>query len=404
MSVTNRYSDISPIKRLSPVYGFQSQKAGLLEAALKPIEPQIDQLQYYIKTAKKYCHYPSEHNLTHDESASIYIYTMEWGATSLYRLLNQTLRNENRELIKIWFPYLKLFDSALDKLPTVREVVWRGVSNDIGKYFTKDQLITWWTVNSCSSSVNIIENFLRYNEKTTMFLIEAVNGKKISGYTAFKNEDEVVLKIGTEFRVKSNALNHPNGSYVVHLIEISDDQNPLPPPPQPNVPIISITPQPKSTSEKAKEYLCNSWFLREDIRISHYCNVIKLYKVSNVPESVYKHYMGEFHVLANIIEQIINADKYLKGLLQDDSEFFKYYKMSTNYLIHRSLYTSKIIWLSTNENYNTLRRNLAVCLSTFYASSLPSIITNVDQTKIFNQEYMKQISDGIAKVSSETEQ
>ncbi|UJR18686.1 hypothetical protein I4U23_005593 [Adineta vaga] len=331
MSITNRYSDISPTERLSPVYGFQSQKVGLLEEALKAIEPQIDRLQDYIKTAKKYCHYPSEHDLTHDESASIYIYTMEWGETSLYRLLNKTLRNENRELIKIWFPYLKLFDSALNKLPTVREVVWRGVSNDIGKHFTKDQSVTWWTVNSCSSSVNIIENFLKNNKKTTMFLIEAVNGKKISGYTAFENEDEVVLKIGTEFRVKSNALNHPNGSYVVHLIEIGNDQNPSPPPSKPPVPKISITPQPKSTSEMAIHQLLNSWILREDIRMSQYRNVIRLYKVSNIPESFYKYYMNEFHMLANIIEQIIDADKHLKDLLQkNDSEFFKYYKMASS--------------------------------------------------------------------------
>ncbi|CAF1518549.1 unnamed protein product, partial [Adineta steineri] len=33
---------------------------------------------------------------------------------------------------------------------------------------------------------------------------------------------------GTQFRVKCNVLNHPNGSYVVHLIEVNeknDDNN-----------------------------------------------------------------------------------------------------------------------------------------------------------------------------------
>ncbi|UJR19418.1 hypothetical protein I4U23_022548 [Adineta vaga] len=88
--------------KLPPIYGFRSQKLVSLDEALKPIESQIDQLQYYIKTAKKYCHYPSEHGLTRDESASIYIYTMEWGEQTLYRLLNQALRNENRHIIKIW--------------------------------------------------------------------------------------------------------------------------------------------------------------------------------------------------------------------------------------------------------------------------------------------------------------
>jgi len=51
-----------------------------------------------------------------------------------------------------------------------------------------------------------------------------------------------------------------------------------------------------------------------------------------------------------------------------------------------------------------LWRDLAVCLSTFCTSSSPSIITDVDRTRIFIGEYMKQISGGIAKVSSLTEQ
>ena len=37
---------------------------------------------------------------------------MEWGDTTLYRVLNKALRSENRQALKIWFPYLKLFDTA----------------------------------------------------------------------------------------------------------------------------------------------------------------------------------------------------------------------------------------------------------------------------------------------------
>jgi len=51
-----------------------------------------------------------------------------------------------------------------------------------------------------------------------------------------------------------------------------------------------------------------------------------------------------------------------------------------------------------------LWRDLAVCLSTFCTSSSPSIITDVDRTRIFIGEYMKQISSGVAKVSSQNEE
>jgi hypothetical protein len=222
----NRYSDIDcSFKRLTPVYGYRSQKLVSIDEALQSIESQIDELPYYIKIAKKHCRYPSSHGLSRDESAAIYIYTMEWGDQTLYRVLNQALRSENRQLLKIWFPYLKLFDTALEKLPTVKEVLWRGVSLDIGKKFTENQLVTWWSINSCSSSVNVIKSFIGDETNSTLFLIEAINGKRISGYTEFENENEIILKMGTQFRVKCDPLAQSNGSHIVHLIEINDDDD-----------------------------------------------------------------------------------------------------------------------------------------------------------------------------------
>jgi hypothetical protein len=222
----NRFGDIDfSFKRLPPVYGFHSEDLVSIETALQPIETQIRELPRYIKVAKRHCKFPSEHNLTHDESASLYIYTMEWGETTLYRVLNKALRSENRQSLKIWFSYLKLFDTALNKLPTIKEILWRGVPLDIGKNFTKNQIVTWWSINSCSSSVEIIRNFLSDDKRSTLFLIEAKNGKQISGYTEYENEDEVILTLGTQLRVKNNALDYPGGLHVVHLVEIDDNDN-----------------------------------------------------------------------------------------------------------------------------------------------------------------------------------
>ena len=200
----NRFGDIDySFKRLPPIYGYHSAELVTIEKALEPIESQIDELPRYIKIAKRYCHFPSEHGLSKDQSASVYIYTMEWGEKTLYRVLNNALRSENRQELKIWFSYLKLFDTALDKLPTVKEILWRGIPIDIGKNFTKNQLLTWWSVNSCTSSVDVIKNFIGNNKNSTLFLIEAIYGKKISGYTEYENEDEIILRMGTQLRVYS---------------------------------------------------------------------------------------------------------------------------------------------------------------------------------------------------------
>ncbi|CAF4839865.1 unnamed protein product [Rotaria sp. Silwood1] len=153
----NRFADIDlSIKRLPPVYGYRSVNFVSIEKVLEPIESHIDQLPYYIKIAKKNCHFPSEHGLTHDESAAIYIYTMEWG------------------------------DTAFDN--------------------------------------------------TTLFLIEAINGKKISGYTEFENENEIILRMGSRFRVKSDPLVQKHGGYVVHLIETDENNDQI----SPSVPNIHV--------------------------------------------------------------------------------------------------------------------------------------------------------------------
>jgi hypothetical protein len=210
----------------------------------------IDQLDRSIKAAKKYCHFPSEHGLSHDESAALFLYTMEAGDNSFYRVLNQALRSEDRPALKPWFAYLKLLDTALNKLPTIRRNVWRGVLGDIGKDFQKNQMITWWSVTSCSLSVNVIKDFLSSGTKSTLFLIEVAHGKDISGYTNYPNEDEVLLAPGTHLRVVSNALDHPGGLNVVHLLEVSDDNEEHVPSPVPPVKIV----RKPSEKDRSSEY------------------------------------------------------------------------------------------------------------------------------------------------------
>src|ERR1700722_17056089 len=212
----NRFTDVGgDDTKLPPVYGYWSQPLVPLERALEPIADRIDQLTRYIKVAKQHCHFPSEHGLTHDESAAVYLYTMEWGDDSLYRVLNRALRSEDRPALKPWFAYLKLFDTALSKLPIVKKNIWRGVSSDISKQFKKKQEVIWWSVSSCSTSVDVIKNFLDMN--STLFLVEAINGKDVSVYTNYPNEDEVLLIPDTRLRLSSYALDHAGGLHIVHL-------------------------------------------------------------------------------------------------------------------------------------------------------------------------------------------
>jgi hypothetical protein len=219
----HRFADIedSP-KRLPPAYGYLTHQLLPLQKAIEPILSQIDQLDRFVKIAKNECHFPSEHGLTRDESAAVYLYTMEWSESSLYQMINRALRSENRPSLKPWFAYLKLFDTAVQKLPNLRMNVWRGVTRDIARNYKMGDEFTWWSINSCSTSVNVIKDFLGPN--STLFLIEVVNGKDISRYTNFPSENEVILCPGTRFRVVSDALDQPP-LHLVHLREVNDDDD-----------------------------------------------------------------------------------------------------------------------------------------------------------------------------------
>ena len=220
----NRYGDIElPDKRLPPVGGFWNEKLVSLEEALKPIESRIEELNRSIKMSKKYCTYPSEYGLTRDESAAIYLYTMEGGENSFYKILNQALRSENRPALRPWFSYLKLIDVALKKLPTVKGNVWRGVPGDISEQFIKGQVLTWWGISSCSQEMDVVQGFLDPNGSSTLFMIEAINGKDVSKYSHLPNENEVILGLGTELKVRGNKLKHHGGLNIVHLVELNDD-------------------------------------------------------------------------------------------------------------------------------------------------------------------------------------
>jgi hypothetical protein len=195
-----------------------------LEEALKAFLSQINELKRSIKEAKKHCNHSSTHNLTLDESAALFLYTMEAGDHSFYRILNQVLRTENRNEVKPWFSYLKLFDTALNKLPKVKGNIWRAVPGNVANNYKINQILTWWTISSCSTSADVVKAFLKPNQEATLFMIEAVNGKNLAGYTIYPDEHEVILGVGTQLRVKDIGFQHGN-LRLVHLVEINDDDD-----------------------------------------------------------------------------------------------------------------------------------------------------------------------------------
>ncbi len=196
----------------SPIYGYEDQEIMTLENAVEKIVPFVNGIANYVYDAKKSCNRNSI-ILTWDESAAIYLYTM---ATPFFSCLNVTLRAKNRHELKPWFAFLKLFISALKKLPSLEDTVWRAVAGDADYFSVEDNVKIWWSVNSSSTALNVVQLYI--SDMGTLFAIDAIHGKEIFEYSAFPEEREVILMPGTRMHLKSGPIKFMN-LWVVHLQE-----------------------------------------------------------------------------------------------------------------------------------------------------------------------------------------
>jgi hypothetical protein len=197
----------------SPIFGYQHLSIPTLDEAIEKIIPLVPDVVNYVSRAKEKCNQQST-ILTQDESAAVYLYSMP---IPFFSCLNDTLRAENRHALKPWFAYLKLFMAALVKLPSTKKTVWRGVAGDVGSIFVDNDMHIWWSINSCSMALNIVQPFL--GEKGTLFAIDAIHGKDISEFAAIPDEQEIVLMPGTRVRARCQSLSFIDRLFVVHLEE-----------------------------------------------------------------------------------------------------------------------------------------------------------------------------------------
>ena len=150
---------------------------------------------------------------------------MEWETNpdeppgSLYAHLNRTLKQVDRLKLRPWFRYLKLFLTALTKLPLAPpQVVWRGVRKNHSADYSPSEEVTWWAFSSCTTSLSVLESdlYLGNAGTRTLFSIETINARTVRSHSHFTAEDEILLLPGTFFEVKSR-LNPAPDLYLVHL-------------------------------------------------------------------------------------------------------------------------------------------------------------------------------------------
>ena len=214
-----------PKQLLQPIAGYAYEPLLSLEEACEPILSIVPRLPAHIWIAKENSKNPAD-GLTQDESAAIRLYTMEWDTAadeppgSLYAHLNRTLKQVDRLKLRPWFRYMKLFITALAKLPAnSHQTVWRGVRKDHSADYPPGAEVTWWAFSSCTASLNVLESELYLGNvgTRTLFSIETINARTIHSHSHFTAEDEILLLPGTFLEVKSR-LNPAPDLYLIHLV------------------------------------------------------------------------------------------------------------------------------------------------------------------------------------------
>jgi hypothetical protein len=249
----DRFLDVDrePRRMLQPIEGYQNLPLVPLDKAVESIALYCPDIQRRAYIAKENCQ-NSRDGLDQNESASIYLYTMEWEPREqcLYYVLNATLRTEDRQKLRHWLLYLKLILTALNKLQPEKQTIWRGVKCDLNQQYEVGKRYIWWSLSSCTASISVLQSdqFLGKQGARTLFNIECQDGKKIQSHSSVHVEDEFLLPPATQIEVVSK-LDSGAGLTITHVKQV---QAPFPLIESPST--VSMTPTENLSNQNITNY------------------------------------------------------------------------------------------------------------------------------------------------------
>ncbi len=132
----------------------------------------------------------------------------------------------NEKLDVFWrknlYKFLRLFISAVEKLPKKNIVVYRGVTKNfhMDPKYQKEKIVTWWGISSTSEFESIANDFAASADTGTLFTIYAKSARDISAISFYPNEREHILLPGTKFRVIDNRPPSISGGEILPPNEI----------------------------------------------------------------------------------------------------------------------------------------------------------------------------------------
>jgi len=192
------------IRTLSPITGIKKTPLVSLTDACRSLETLIEDLNINLTAALDFADNflmdkKDPYGLTREEIGAINLFSQD----CLYGILNERLRLADRQQVQPFFPYLKLFLTALNKLPKKECTVWRGVKLDLSTEYKSAKKLTWWSFSSCTLKMSMLTNriFLGDEGKRTLFSTYTKLGVEIQNYSMYPTEAEILLPPGLRLEV-----------------------------------------------------------------------------------------------------------------------------------------------------------------------------------------------------------
>ena len=185
------------------ITGFEDEPIVSLEEAVKPLWKILPAVDTFAYAAKQLCTKPPPDGLTVDESASIMLYSMGWQPLTecVFHALNTAIGSAQFEDIGAWYPYLKLFLTALSRLPPIQRTVYRSADAAIVEFYSGEKSFCWRGFTACSNWRDAFQPVYTASDvkNRAIFSIRAKTVRDISKHCYLSKEDEFIFLPGTTF-------------------------------------------------------------------------------------------------------------------------------------------------------------------------------------------------------------
>lgn len=226
-----RILDVDEAPPLTPVYGWEESSLSTLREACShlPLKHALRHVRAAEEMGNDFLLFHSDFlgNFGFTDGfragvvGAIHLFTQDWNE-SLYRSLNQVLRNRIRENLKPFFSYIKFLMSGFLLLPQIPSgtVVYRGARCDLSQKYPIGRRFRWWTITSASEDPDLLAPLLQSCSNFSVFAITCKSGIPIREYSS-TGSDEILLPFGIEYVVR-NISRPSDQSSLIEIEQLSD--------------------------------------------------------------------------------------------------------------------------------------------------------------------------------------